>query len=915
MLESSTRGPSLTAFYDLKLNLSIEQIKWSDLSPVGMIKKHVGVLLFGLIGVFGFQPHVLAKSTIKPNGKAPNILLIYVDDLGYGDLASYGNKWIETPNLDQLAKQGMSFTQAYAPAPLCSPSRAALLTGKEVARLGFEFVTKFPKDEYTWSDQAWIDKFKGLPLIPPPYTLNLPLEEETIAETLKGQGYETALVGKWHVAAHNKVYKGWSETHGPKQQGFDWAYETFGTHPYSKKEQEIQVKDGVYPRDELTEKTIEFLKLPHRSPFFLMSSFYFVHTPLKKNIPWLYSKYQKQLPKETSEDVIHYAVNVDLMDHYIGEILQAVRKAGIEESTMVVFSSDNGGNPDVADNGGFRGSKWNLYEGGIRIPMIVSWPGQIKGGISSDEMVSQLDFMPTFMDVAGGPAKSKAWDGQSLTPLLLGKGKWNQNRTLSWNFPYYHPEGDEYLKTPDVIGINDGHKTQTKPHAAWRKGKYKLVYYYENQKAELYDLEKDPAESQNLGEIQPAVRDQLFKELQNHFKKVNARSPKTEKEIKAENQPTKTDKKMDSGKVPGTIIAHIPQSSKKYIGSPSIAILSDGSYLASHDIFGPESNEHVKATSKIYHSKNKGKNWEQVATINGAFWSKLFTHKGAVYFLGTDRHHGNTIIRKSIDGGKNWTNPTTSETGLILEGEYHCAPMPVIEHNGRIYRAMESAMGPIKKWGKRYGAMMLSAPIDSDLLKADSWTTSNVLYYDSTYLDGKFGGWLEGNAVVGPDGQLWDMLRVDVAGTQQEKAAMVKISNDGQTATFSEEDGFIPFDGGSKKFTILYDEKSKNYWTIANHVPETVKADNPDRKPSSIRNTQALFSSSDLKTWKLEKMLLQHEDIIKHGFQYVDFLFEGKDIIFVSRTAYDDGLDGARNNHDANYLTFHRIKNFRKLLK
>lgn len=371
---------------------------------------------------------------------------------------------------------------------------------------------------------------------------------------------------------------------------------------------------------------------------------------------------------------------------------------------------------------------------------------------------------------------------------------------------------------------------------------------------------------------------------------------------------------IDYSKVPGTIIGYSPQSSGKYIGSPSIAILPNGDYLASHDLFGPESNEHVQATSLIYKSTNKGKSWRQIATIKGAFWSKLFVHKQAVYLLGTDRHHGNTIIRRSLDGGASWTEPLDQNNGLLLEGEYHCAPMPIIEWNGRLWRAMESAMGPIRQWGKRYGAMMLSAPVDADLLEADSWTKSNTLFYDSTYLDGNFGGWLEGNAVVGPDETLWDILRVDDRSTLDEKAAMVKISSDGKIATFQESDGFIPFDGGSKKFTILYDSLSQHYWTIANHIPEEVKSKNKGNNPAGIRNTQALFSSKDLKNWTLEKILLQHEDVKKHGFQYVDFLFEGKDILFVSRTAYDDGIGGARNNHDANFLTFHRIKKFRKLL-
>ena len=370
---------------------------------------------------------------------------------------------------------------------------------------------------------------------------------------------------------------------------------------------------------------------------------------------------------------------------------------------------------------------------------------------------------------------------------------------------------------------------------------------------------------------------------------------------------------FDDSKVPGVVVAYSPASSGKYIGSPSLAILPNGDYVASHDFFGPESNEHKRATSKIYTSSNKGKSWMEIAEIDGAFWSKLFVHQGTLWLIGFDRHHGNTLVRRSDDGGKTWTKPTNSTNGLILEGEYHCAPMPIIEHNGRIWRAMESAMGPIKKWGKRYGAFMLSAPVDADLLQADSWTSSNILYYDSTYLDGNFGGWLEGNAVVDKEGQIWDMLRVDDRSTLEEKAARVKISADGKKATFDPATGFIPFPGGSKKFTIRYDEKSDLYWTIANVIPESVKKENKGKNPASIRNTQALFSSPDLINWEQKKVLLQHEDVKKHGFQYLDWVFNGKDILFLSRTAYDDGVGGAHNNHDANFLTFHKIKKFRKI--
>ncbi|AXE20837.1 exo-alpha-sialidase [Runella rosea] len=368
-----------------------------------------------------------------------------------------------------------------------------------------------------------------------------------------------------------------------------------------------------------------------------------------------------------------------------------------------------------------------------------------------------------------------------------------------------------------------------------------------------------------------------------------------------------------TAQVPGSVVAYSPAASGLYIGSPSICILSNGDYLASHDLFGPKSNEFERPNSRIYRSKDKGKTWTQISEINGQFWSKLFVHEKGLYFMGTSKHHGNTIIRKSTDGGVTWTEPTDGENGLLLAGEYHCAPMPLIEHNGRLWRAMEDAMGSIKKWGKRYGAFMMSIPLGADPMKAANWTSSNVLRYDSTLLNGNFGAWIEGNAVVDPTGQLWDVLRVDDKSTLEEKAAFVKISADGKTATFDSNTGFVKFPGGSKKFSIRYDPKSKLYWTIANYIPQEIKAANLGKNPASIRNTQALFSSEDLRNWDLRTILLQHPEIIKHGFQYVDWLFEGKDIIFLSRTAFDDGQGGAHNNHDANYLTFHRIKKFRKM--
>ena len=194
-------------------------------------------------------------------------------------------------------------------------------------------------------------------------------------------------------------------------------------------------------------------------------------------------------------------------------------------------------------------------------------------------------------------------------------------------------------------------------------------------------------------------------------------------------------------------------------------------------------------------------------------------------------------------------------------------------------------------------------------LKAANWKASNGLPYDSTYLDGKFSGWLEGNVLLTPEGRLIEFLRVATSENGRDMAALVNISDDGLHTSFDPSSGFLDFDGGSRKFTIRYDEKSKRYWTISNLVTAECK----NLPAGSVRNTLVLQSSADLKNWTVHKVLLHHPDVKNHGFQYVDWQFEDKDMIFLSRTAYDDQFGGAHNAHDANYLTFHRVKNFRKL--
>lgn len=363
--------------------------------------------------------------------------------------------------------------------------------------------------------------------------------------------------------------------------------------------------------------------------------------------------------------------------------------------------------------------------------------------------------------------------------------------------------------------------------------------------------------------------------------------------------------------VPGVTVAHSPGASGVYYGSAGIVRLPDGTYLAKHDEFGPGSTEYENAHTRVYRSTDAGRSWEQVSRVDRMFWSSIFHHNGAVYMMGTSASHrkGHAVIRRSIDGGVTWSEPNDARTGLLFPDiSYHTAPVPVLVHNGRIWRAMEDEKGHTA-WGRSFRAFMMSAPVDADLLDAASWTSSNALPHQAAYLGGRFGGWLEGNVVVDPDGGIVNVLRVDFRELP-EKAAIIRISDDGRTARFDPDADFVEFPGGCKKFTIHHDPVSGRYWTLSNAMLPAHSDGNVVR----VRNAVVLMSSADLKEWTPHRVVLYHPDEMTHAFQYIDWLIEGDDIIAVSRTAYDDEWGGAYNMHDSNYLTFHRFAEFRAAL-
>ena len=526
----------------------------------------------------------------------------------------------------------------------------------------------------------------------------------------------------------------------------------------------------------------------------------------------------------------------------------------------------------------FREYKHWVHEGGISTPLIAHWPGGIKdAGKLRRQSGHLVDIMATCLDLAGAkyPAEHA---GQKITPAA--------GTSLVPTFD------DQPLDREAIYWEHEGNR-------AIRMGRWKLVAKGPGAAWELYDISTDRTERSDLAKRHPDRVEEMTAKWEAWAKRSSVLPWIWQPPYRVAGVPMP----------PGVIIDYHPTASKQYIGSPSIAVLPDGSYVASHDFFGPGSTRDVTV---VFGSSDRGQSWQRLAEIKGQWWSSLFVHRipgtsGALYLLGTSAEYGYTVIRRSDDGGRTWTEPKDENSGLLLaDGKYHCAPVPVVVHNGRLWRAMEDARGP-GGWGSHFRSFMMSASEDADLLAAESWTCSNRLPRDPAWLGGQFGGWLEGNAVVTPEGKLVNILRAD-SRNPDEKAAVVTVSDDGQEQSFDPASGFVDFPGGAKKFSIRFDEQTKRYWTLCNWVPPKQRND----RPAQTRNTLALFSSADLKAWDLARVVLSHEDRVHHGFQYADWLFDGEDIIAVVRTAFDEP-DGsqAHNQHDANYLTFHRIEGFR----
>lgn len=425
----------------------------------------------------------------SPPRTRPNIILLLVDDMGYADTEPYGNAYHRTPHISRLASEGVRFTNAYAAAPNCSPTRASILTGRWPARTG---VTQYlpgnllPHARLTQAD---------LPL-------GLPLSESLVAEPLAGAGYATACIGKWHLGGGK---------YAPSRRGFSdsFAAGQWGSHetmfaPHTR----ISVpgaQDGDYLTEGLTEAALRFVRSSEGRPFFLYLPYYAVHSPIESRRSWIDSYDGRRDP--TGRNHAAYAAMVEGVDRSVGRILEELDRSGLDSETAIFFLSDNGGVPSRAFNGDLRSGKGYLWEGGIRIPFIARWPGSFPQGAVERTPVSSVDLYPTILRLAGAadmPAHS--FDGADLSPLLTRSGSLGRD-ALYWHYPHYSNSG-------------------SKPAGAIRKGRWKLVEFFEDSSAELYDLEADPGEANDLAAEDPRRAADMRAELSAWRESVGAVMPR-----------------------------------------------------------------------------------------------------------------------------------------------------------------------------------------------------------------------------------------------------------------------------------------------------------------------------------------------------------------------------------------------------
>jgi arylsulfatase A len=428
-----------------------------------------------------------------------NFVFILIDDMGWRDVGYNGSETFDTPNIDKLASQGMRFTNAYAACPVCSPTRASIMTGKYPARLG---ITNFLPGKHHLPHSK---------LIAPVSRQELPLEEVTIAEALKTAGYRTAAIGKWHLGGPDFY---------PEKQGFD--VNVGGTHAGSPKSYffpqwtpnpPIDASAGAYLPDRLTDATLNFIKENRTKPFFIYLAHYSVHIPLEAKEEMV-EKYKKKIKPDALQNNATYAAMVASVDESVGRIMASLEEQKLANRTVIIFMSDNGGLASAeykgqtpTSNKPLKAGKGFLYEGGIREPMIVKWPGVVKAGTQCEIPVVSTDFYPTIVEMAGvKDDPGHPLDGVSITPLLKQNGIPKRD-AIFWHYPHYSNQGG-------------------RPGAAVRQGDYKLIEWYEDGSVELYNLRDDIGENRNLAVKMPDKARQLKARLDAWLKELSPEMPK-----------------------------------------------------------------------------------------------------------------------------------------------------------------------------------------------------------------------------------------------------------------------------------------------------------------------------------------------------------------------------------------------------
>tara|TARA_B100001029_G_scaffold179804_1_gene191170 strand:- start:7757 stop:9169 length:1413 start_codon:yes stop_codon:yes gene_type:complete len=432
----------------------------------------------------------------------PNVLIIIADDLGWSQIGCYGSTFYETPNIDKLAKSGIRFSNAYSAASICSPTRAAIMTGKYPARLDLtDFIPgNFPKNKPLLTPDNW-QKY-------------LPLDEVTIGEKMEASGYSTGFFGKWHLSKEKLPPE--SLPHNPSKQGFK---ETFVTYKPSRnliQKWQIENKD-FHNVDTITKRGLKFIEQNKKVPFLLVLSHNTIHDPLLENQE-LINKYQNKQGSEKKENNPTIGAMIETLDLSVGQIVKKLKNLKLFDNTLLIFCSDNGGKHKHASQKPFKKGKGWLYEGGIRVPLIISWPRKIKNPLISKLMTSSIDFLPTILNVTNSGLDNKSvYDGIDISPVFSDKSNLIKRDELYWHYPHYHSGSG------------------MEPASAMRWKDYKLIQWHEptilnlEKQIELYNLKLDPGEKNDLSQVEPEIAILMRNKLKNWIKEVDAKMPKINK--------------------------------------------------------------------------------------------------------------------------------------------------------------------------------------------------------------------------------------------------------------------------------------------------------------------------------------------------------------------------------------------------